>query len=324
VQHRVHGLRFRLGVFTNLTLLEHLEYHGSFRRYVEAKLRYFDHLEKGAPLVYAAGDRLVQTIVRDRRGVRPVGCGPGGTVSVRVGRPAPEAGGSRVIFTVRRPLPRLDGGSVAPGTFTLDLPLLGRPYVRNATLAAAAALCAGAEVEHVQAAVASMPPPRRRMQILHRGRFTVLDDTVAHPDAISAVFEVAARLPHRRLHVVYAIRGRRGIEINRRDAEAIAIWLRRVPAATVVVTASEEATDAANWVQAEEEDAVLHELRRCVPGVEYRPRLDDAIGLALGRAGRRDLVLLLGAQGMDGGADVVARWLQRHGEAVSGERGGGH
>src|SRR5690606_20632093 len=190
VQQRVHGLRFGLGVFTNLTLLEHLEYHGSFRRYVEAKLRYFDHLERGAPLVYTAGDRLVHALVRDRRGARPVGCGPGGTVSVRVERRAPAAGGSRVILTVRRPLPRLDGGSVTPGAFTLDLPLLGRPNVANATLAAAAALCAGAEVEHIQAAVASMPPPRRRMQIVHRGRFTVLDDTVAHPDAISAVFEV--------------------------------------------------------------------------------------------------------------------------------------
>src|SRR5690606_5140809 len=86
VQQRVHGLRFGLGVFTNLTLLEHLEYHGSFRRYVEAKLRYFDHLERGAPLVYTAGDRLVHALVRDRRGARPVGCGPGGTVSVRAER----------------------------------------------------------------------------------------------------------------------------------------------------------------------------------------------------------------------------------------------
>ncbi len=324
VQHRVHGLRFSLGVFTNLALLEHLEYHGSFRRYVEAKLRYFDHLEKGAPLVYTAGDRLVQALVRGRRGVRPVGCGPGGTVSVRVERRTPVTGGSRVIVTVRQLLPRLDGGSVAPGAFTLDLPLLGRPNVRNATLAATAALCAGADVKEVQAAVASMPPPRRRMQILHRGRFTVLDDTVAHPDAISALFEVVARLPHRRLHVVYAIRGRRGIEINRRDAEAIAIWLRCVPAATVVVTASEEATDAANVVQPEEEDAVLYELRTRVPGVEYRPRLDDAIGFALGRAARRDLVLLLGAQGMDGGADIAASWLQRHGEVAGSGRGREH
>lgn len=316
VQHRVHGLRFDLGVFTNLTLLEHLEYHGSFRRYVEAKLRYFDHLREGAPLVYAAGDRLVRALVRERRGVRPVGCGPGGVVSVRVMRRAPAEGGSRILVAVRRPLQRIDGGTVPPVTFPLDLPLLGRPIVGNTTLAAVAALCAGVDVEDMRAAVASMPPPRRRMQIVHRGRFTVLDDTVAHPDSISAVFEVATRLPHRRLHIVYAIRGRRGVEINRRDAEAIAIWLRRVPAATVVVTCSEEAADAANRVQPEEEDAVLYTLRAGVPGVEFRPRLDDAIGLALGRAGRRDLVLLLGAQGMDTGAAVAASWLERRGERV--------
>ncbi len=92
----------------------------------------------------------------------------------------------------------------------------------------------------------------------------------------------------------------------------------------MVVTASEEATDAANVVQPEEEDAVLYELRTRVPGVEYRPRLDDAIGFALGRAARRDLVLLLGAQGMDGGADIAASWLQRHGEVAGSGRGREH
>ncbi|HEX7089715.1 MAG TPA: Mur ligase family protein [Longimicrobiales bacterium] len=321
VQHRIHGLTFCLGAFTNLALLEHQDYHGSFRRYVEDKTRYFDHLQDGAPLVYACGDRLLHALMRRRRGITPIGCGPGGTVSVRAERRTPMAGKSRVTITVRRELPRIDGGIVSPVAFGLDVPLLGRPNVGNAALAATAALCAGAEVEHVQAAVAAMPPPRRRMQIVHRGRFTVLDDTVGHPDSITAVFEVAARLPHRRLHVVYAVRGRRGVEINRRDAEAIAIWLRRAPAATVVVTSSEDAADAANRVQPEEEHVVLYELRRHDPQIEFRPRLEDAVWLALDRAGRGDLVLLLGAQGMDGGAAAVARWLEAH-EGKAAERPG--
>lgn len=50
-QGRVHGLMYDLGIFTNLTMLEHLEYHGSFRAYADAKRRFLDHLKPDAPLV---------------------------------------------------------------------------------------------------------------------------------------------------------------------------------------------------------------------------------------------------------------------------------
>src|SRR5690606_5700938 len=40
VQGRVHGLEYRLGIFTNLLPIEHGDYPGSFRSYVEAKLHF--------------------------------------------------------------------------------------------------------------------------------------------------------------------------------------------------------------------------------------------------------------------------------------------
>lgn len=303
-QGRVAGLEFGLGIFTNLTLLEHLEYHGSFRSYVEAKRRFFACLRPGAPLVYPAGDRIVRALIRGED-VTPVSCGAGGRVSLRIERLLLDRGGTRVVLTVREPIDRPVAGRVASGTIPLELKVLGRPNVANAALAATAALCLGAEPEAVRAALAEFPAPWRRMQIVHRGHFTVLDDTVGHPDSISAVFEVAGRIRHRGLHVVYAIRGRRGEEINRRDAETIAIWSRRVPLSTLIVTSAGDATDEANVVESAERDAFLGELRRKGCGFEHHERLEEAIGRVVERTGAGDLVLLLGAQGMNRGAAIL-------------------
>jgi len=317
VQHRVHGLVFDLGIFTNLVPLEHREYHGSFRAYALAKTRFFDHVRSGGPLVYAAGDRVVRTLVRGR-GVRPVSCGPGGRVSVRVERLRLDRPGTRVVLSLRAPLERVDGAVLEPVRVPVELQVLGRPNIANAVFAATAALCLGVAPETVGNALSSFRAPRRRMEIVYRGRFTVLDDTVGHPDSIGAVFEVAERIAHRALHVVYAARGRRGEEINRRDAEVLAIWSRRVRLASLVVTASEDVVGERNQVTTAEREAFLDTLRRYGVAFEYEEALERAVERVLAAVRPRDLVLLLGAQGMDRGAEFVRRQVAATGDPPPG------
>lgn len=314
-QERVHGLRFALGIFTNLVPLEHMEYHESFEDYARAKARFFDHLTAGAPLVYSAGDRTVAALLAGRN-VRPVGCGGGENATVQVERQRITSEGMRLLLRVRAPLPRLHGEALPPVAFPVEMRLLGRSNAQNAALAAAAALCLGAPIEAVQDALGTLKPPRRRLQVIHRERFTVLDDTVGHPDSITAVFEVAERLPHRKLHVVFAIRGQRGVEVNRGDAEALAIWAARVPIATLVVTRSVEAADERNRVTSEERAAFVERLHE--QGLEFQEhdRLEDAVVHALEATGEGDLLLLLGAQGMDAGAAVLRRRIEAVSEGV--------
>lgn len=305
-QRRVHGLSYGLGIFTNLTLLEHLDYHGNFRRYVEAKRRFLDHLAPEAPLIVPVGDRLVRALVEEYP--RRVTVGPGGIVSLRTEPRRHQFIGTSITLTHRRPLPRLDGGEVEPGGLPITLRVLGRGNVGNAALAAVAGLCLGYSPEQVAGALEAFEAPWRRMQVVYRGDFTVLDDTVGHPDSISAVFDLVRKCRYRRLHVVYAIRGRRGTEINHRDAQSVAIWSRCVPIATMIVTASEDAADEANRVAPEERAAFLKALRADGLAHVYRARLSDAIETVLEAVGTGDLILLLGAQGMDrGGSELLAR-----------------
>lgn len=306
VQRRVHGIAFDLGVFTNLTMLEHLEYHRSFRAYANAKMHFLEHLRPDAPLVHAAGDRVVRQVVRRHTGPR-ISCG-GGSAWVRVDRDAVDLDGTRITLDIRRPLPRLDGSCLEPCRIPLVLRTIGRPNIANATLAAAAALCLAAGPDHVRAALARIEPPRRRMQVIRRDPI-IIDDTVGHPDSITGVFELVERVPHRSLRVVFCVRGRRGAQINARDAEALAIWSRRVPIDALHVTSAEDSADERNAVSVEEREAFLDVLRRARLPHTHHERLEDAIAAALDGARERDLLLLLGAQGMDAGADIAGRLL---------------
>ena len=56
VQHRITGLRFAGGVFTNLTH-DHLDYHGTFDNYLKAKKGFFDALPKTAFALTNADDK---------------------------------------------------------------------------------------------------------------------------------------------------------------------------------------------------------------------------------------------------------------------------
>lgn len=308
VQQRVHGLSFDLGIFTNLVPLEHSEYHDTFRDYAAAKRLFFDYLRPCAPLVYNVDSQVVRRLVHDSD-AEPVGCGFGRAAMVRIDSATMAVDGSRFTLDVRRPLPRLGGDQVERGSIPLGLRLLGYSNIMNAALAATTALCLGVDPGAIRTALAAVPQQPRRLQLFHDGRFLAVDDTVGHPDSISALFQVVQRLDARRVHIAFAVRGQRGPRVNRHTAEALAIWSRQVPLGSLVVTRSEEAADERNQVEDEEAREVEGVLRRHGVPFSTRERLDETVREVMTAAGDGDLVLLLGAQGMDAGQELAREWL---------------
>jgi len=304
-QERVHGLAFSLGVFTNVRPLEHRESHGTFRAYVAAKRRFFDHIAPGAPVIYTAGERVIRELIR-HRDVTPVGCGLGGSVPVRVAYRVSGLEHTEVRLCVRRALPSVGlRKQLGPLELEFTLPLLGRTHAVNACLAATAALILGAPPGHVAKAMATLPPVKRRTEVIHRGRFTVLDDAASHPESLNALFELICQIPHRRLVIVAAIRGRRGVELNQRYGEALAIWSERMPIDFLVATSSVDAVGETDRVEAAEREAFVSAVSRA--GIRNRvyDRLEKAIGAGLARVRDGDLLVLLGAQGMHHGAELL-------------------
>ena len=65
-QKRIGGLRFTGGIFTNLTR-DHLDYHGTFECYREAKKAFFDGLDKDAFAITNADDKNGMVMVQNCR-----------------------------------------------------------------------------------------------------------------------------------------------------------------------------------------------------------------------------------------------------------------
>ena len=65
-QNRVAGIRFAGGIFTNLTH-DHLDYHQTFRNYLEAKKAFFDSLDKSSFAITNADDRNGHIMLQNTR-----------------------------------------------------------------------------------------------------------------------------------------------------------------------------------------------------------------------------------------------------------------
>jgi UDP-N-acetylmuramoyl-L-alanyl-D-glutamate--2,6-diaminopimelate ligase len=309
VQERVAGLVFALGVLTNLVPDEHLEFHPTPEHYIRTKARFFDMLAERAPLVLNIDDETVRSLTASLR--RPLIRVSGGEhPDAHVQARGVELGSNGTTFelAIARRLMRADGSTLEPLTIPLELSLLGRQQVTNASLAATAALLTGATPEAIRRAFATMPQVTRRMQVVHARDPFILDDTVGNPASLQAVFETVASIPHARLLVAYAVRGSRGVTINRYNAEALAASVETVPA-EIVLTSSEDATDDRNRVTEEEWNTVTAVLRERDIAFRIEPSLRDAVTSLVDSAGAGDLVLLLGAQGMDAGAQIARETL---------------
>jgi UDP-N-acetylmuramoyl-L-alanyl-D-glutamate--2,6-diaminopimelate ligase len=309
VQERVAGLLFALGIMTNLVPDEHLEYHPTPEHYIRTKARFFDLLAERASLIINCDDETVRSLTASLH--RPIIHVSGaGTADAHVQARGVTlgSGGSTFEIAVNKPILRPDGSSIEPIAFPVELSLLGRQQVTNAVLAATAALLTGVAPDAIRRAYATMPHVRRRMEVVHARDPVVIDDTVGNPASIRAVFETAASIPSRRTFVVYAVRGSRGLTINKCNAEALAECLQAQPA-TLVMTPSDDTADDRNRVTDDEWTTVIATLRE--HGIVFRAEetLRTAVASVVNEAGPGDLVLLLGAQGMDAGAEVALETL---------------
>jgi len=312
---RVAGLTFEVGALTNLVPDEHLDFHGTAEHYLRTKARFFDMLQPGAPLVVSRDDAHVSDLVAEAgiAEIRPViGVSARGDPEADVGVSGLRCDGAGSVFAleIRRPLPLAEGGELAPTAIPLVLPVLGVHQVSNAAVAAVVALLAGGAPAGITESLAELAPIRRRMEMVHGSSPAVLDDTVGNPRSVDAVFATVRAIPHRSLRVAFGIRGARGPAINRRLAAALARAVRSVRSPVqLVVTASEDKAGARDRVRDEEREAVLAVLQEEGVVFRYEPALEAAVRRALEGAGEGDLVLLLGAQGMDGAAEIARRVL---------------
>ncbi len=193
---RVIGVRFAGAVFTNLTQ-DHLDYHGTLERYLDAKLMLFDALEPEAFGIVNADDPAAEHFVRrTRANVLRFSVRDAADIYAKDIELGPR--GTRFLLCVH--------GEEVP----VSLPIAGIFNVQNAVAATAVAYAAGVGTEEIGEALTSAQPPPGRFQRIDRGQpFEVVVDYAHTPDGIEKLLHAARDISRGRVLIVFGCGGDR-------------------------------------------------------------------------------------------------------------------
>jgi UDP-N-acetylmuramoyl-L-alanyl-D-glutamate--2,6-diaminopimelate ligase len=198
-QHRLDGLRLRLGAFSNLSR-DHLDYHPTLEAYFAAKLRLFTELiAPGGTAVINADDAQAEHVAVAARArkldVFRVG---------RTGDAITMTSDERDGFAQRLRL------SHRGRAFTVRLPLVGAFQVENALVAAGLAIASGGDAAAVFAALETLRGAKGRLELVGTCNGAPIFVDYAHkPDALAKALVALRPYARRRLVVVLGAGGDR-------------------------------------------------------------------------------------------------------------------
>ena len=195
-QGRVAALDFDIGVFTNLSG-DHLDYHGSFDSYLQAKMKLFDIVSSQAIINM---DDPVSWSVAERTTAQVISC--------RTERDAATAWVEILEEKLDGSLIRLHGGW---GTIEVRLPLIGRHNAINTLQATAVAHALGVDAQSIASAIACAKSPPGRLERVEAQGANVFVDFAHTDDALEQMlWSLRQVLPEGgKLHVVFGCGGDR-------------------------------------------------------------------------------------------------------------------
>ncbi len=273
-QRRCAGLRFDVGVFTNLTQ-DHLDYHDDMESYARAKRRLFDGLPASGTAVVGADDPHAEAMV-SATPARILRYGLlADDLDVRAERMALDDDVTRfdlVLPTARVPVATR---------------LFGRHNLRNILAAAGAAHALGVAPADIARGIESVTQVRGRLQrVPLDAPFSVFVDYAHTPDALSNVLAILRELTAGRLICVFGCGGDR----DRRKRPLMAQAVGTVADVAIVTSDNPRSEDPA--------DIIADTLAGFPPDAEPHKRTcvdrREAIGLALDLAAPGDVVLIAG------------------------------
>lgn len=287
-QKRVAACEFDIGVVTNITH-EHLDYHGDYQGYLDAKAELFRLVVKSATktgpvnkIAVLNADDLSYPALKDiitQQGLNTAEYGMKGGVDFQAGNIKNRIEG--IYFDL------IKDGSRIP----IKAALLGEYNVSNC-LAAIAACSAGLGLswESIQQGISDLPGIPGRMERIDYGQdFLAVVDFAHTPNALKVALSAARGLTKNRVIAVFGSAGLRDKEKRRLMAEVSAEL-----ADLTVLTAEDPRTESLEGILEEMAQGMLDKGR--VEGENFWrvPDRGGAIKYALGLAQKGDVVMVCG------------------------------
>ena len=184
-QHRISGLHFAGGIFTNITR-DHLDYHKTFEAYIAAKKSFFDLLPKTAFALTNLDDRNGMVMVQNTSAKVH-------TYSIR----------SDADFRGRIIENRLDGMSMSFNGTEVETLFTGRFNASNLTAVYGASVLMGYDREKLPVVMSRLVPVAGRFQTFHSDNgITAIVDYAHTPDALVNVLDAIRDITGTRCSVI--------------------------------------------------------------------------------------------------------------------------
>ena len=205
-----------------------------------------------------------------------------------------------------------------------ELPFTGNHFIRNILSAISACISLDIPIEDIKEGVKTYRPLSRRFTRLYDEPI-VIDDFAHNPDGIKntvrATYDLAEQLDKGDLYIACAIRGSRGETLNGLNSEALAEVIKELHHRNkdsiendsdakkreiyLSLSSSVDLVDHLNHVEDFEKDIFFANLDKERIKYNHFEKLYDTLGYIMETASKDDVVLLIGAQGMDPASDVL-------------------
>jgi len=307
--NRVGHIDFDTVVLNNISR-EHIDLHGSFEAYFKAKAGLIRNAKKGGWAILNL-DCPYSASLKNETAARVFTYGlKNRDADCLVNDLDLSTGRARFKVKILKQEP-VDIFAGYPDSFQVELSVLGLHSVYNAMAAILAALLQGIPTTVIQKALKDFGGVERRFELIFEDDIKIIDDHFANYGNINVTLETLQMMDYNNLHLVYAIRGGRGVTVNRENAEAIAEWAPRLGLDQVIATTSVSHVDEKDVVSEQERIVFEEVMKKAGLEVEIYEELPDAIARGLAKAAADDVVLLAGCQGMDYGASVCLEQIHR-------------
>jgi UDP-N-acetylmuramoyl-L-alanyl-D-glutamate--2,6-diaminopimelate ligase len=194
---RVHGIQFRAAAFTNISR-DHLDFHGDFKDYIDAKSTLFSTLSGDSTAVVNLDDPNAEHIINVSRGCNLLTFGFNQGCEIHPVSYELGPRGSDIVL------------STPAGQKTLKLPIPGKFNISNAMAAVGIGLSCGLRLDRIAEGLESLKPVRGRYESIDEGQdYSVIVDYAHTPDALENILASVREITKGRLISVFGCGGDR-------------------------------------------------------------------------------------------------------------------
>jgi len=295
--YRNRNIDFDIVTFNNLGH-EHIDQHGSFEKYFQYKSRLIRYAKKDSIAILNKDDKLIYSL-KDKTKARVLTFSlENSSADFSISDLDLSTGKGNFKFHINRDI-NIKNLHINKGEIEINLGSVGYSSVMNSVVAIIISLCLNIEKSIIQKALYDFKGVERRFELIYDNEFKILDDHFANEKNIDSTMSTLKEMDYSKLHILYAIRGKRGYSVNKEIAERLVKWIKILKPESICATLSKDTVTEKDRVTDEELKvfkAVLDDAN-----IEYKiyDNLNESIKENIDLLKEDDILLLAGCQGMD-------------------------